>query len=167
MNLFVLDSNPTVAPSYLYKVHVSKMPLETTQLLCDATRVLTGDAPYKAYNVNNPLVKWILADYRNYGWLWFYGISLFAEFQSRRGKMHKSFEAFSKLPKPPLNVDDVYDYSSYAIPFTLPPLVMPDEFQRPCGNIYDVVACYRDFYKNGKSHLANFENLTPPTWYEK
>lgn len=157
MNMFVLHADPLKSVEGMYKTHVTKMPLEATQLLSTAVGILGGHAPYKPYNPHSDLMKWIVAHVDNYSWLWHHAFALFNEFHERRGKHHGSLPAFDKLPVP-TNVSTT--------PYSLPPLYMEPNYRRDCKSMNDVVNCYRTMYKYQKKHLADFETA-PPSWYNK
>jgi hypothetical protein len=156
MNMFVLDTDPIKAVEGMYKAHITKMPLESTQLLSTAVRLLGGKAPYKPYNPGSRLVKWIIEHPDNYAWLWNHALGLFIEFHERRGKHHGALKAFQTLPDPVNNT---------IIPYSLPPLYMDEEFRKPCKTLDDVVECYRKMYKFQKSNLINFEEKEAPEWF--
>ena len=144
MNVFFLDSDPTLASVYHGDKHVVKMILETAQMLSTAHRVLDGDeradiySMYQATHVNHPSCKWVRADVNNYEWTHGLFVCLCDEFRFRRGKSHRTDRLVGWLAEPPWNVPDAGGLSH---PASDPPQCMPEEFKRD-----DTVEAYRDYY---------------------
>lgn len=92
MNIFVLDENPRIAASLHCDVHVVKMILETTQILC-TVRHLTGDPVpdgYKPTHANHPCTKWARESSGNYLWLCGLLYWLHDEYECRYKRVHAS-----------------------------------------------------------------------------
>lgn len=140
MNIFVLDQNPSNIPQYYCKLHVSKMLLETAQLLCGVHE--PGTAPYKRTHYNHPCAKWARRTLSNYMWLVDLGLALMREFKIRSGKDHKSGTAIM--------------WCAENVPHSVPqgpltPFVqcVPDEHKQD-----DPIMAYRAYYA---SKLQDFE----------
>lgn len=153
MNIFVLDNDHQKSVEYLVKKHVTKMPLETTQILCSAFE--KGVAPYKKTHFNHPSCIWSRESKQNYEWLLSYGNSIFNEFEYRRGKPHKSKavlewckENYYKLKLPDIGLT----------PFAQ---VIQEQYKGK-----DAVLAYRKYYMNEKRHLADWEQRNVPNWYK-
>ena len=64
MNIFYLDKDPVRAAEYHCDKHVVKMILESSQMLCTAHRLLSGEdycndkGLYKLAYKNHPSTKW-------------------------------------------------------------------------------------------------------------
>lgn len=170
----MLDYNPVKAARYHNDKHVVKMILETAQLLSTAHRVLDGEVEitkrngrkythyhldgdmdniYKATHINHPSAIWVRESKENYRWLQHLFVSLLAEFEIRRNKSHKCEFLEPYLVKFPKNIPD--------IPMTPIRQAMPDEFKHQDG-----VIAYRNYYINGKNHLAQWTKREVPSWYK-
>lgn len=86
MNIFYLDSNPTLCAKYHNDKHVVKMILETAQLLCGVHWVTGKEAPYKLSHKNHPCSIWVRSSLENYLWLCELGLELCDEYTYRYGK---------------------------------------------------------------------------------
>ena len=69
MNIFVLHPMPDVAARMQCDKHVSKMTLETAQMLCTVINELGGTSPYKSAHVNHPCSVWARQTMGNFMWL--------------------------------------------------------------------------------------------------
>jgi len=91
MNIFVLDSDLNKAAQYHNDIHLNKMLLEMTQMLCTAAHILNSEIeiPYKPTHKNHPCTKWLTQSFENY----LYGIdfakALIVERQHRKFKQSK------------------------------------------------------------------------------
>ena len=92
MNIFVLHRDPHKAAEYMCDKHISKMIIESAQLLC--TIFDEGVAPYKRTHYNHPCAKWVRESLGNYIWLFTHSWALNTEYKKRYKKdvSHKSFE---------------------------------------------------------------------------
>jgi hypothetical protein len=174
MNIFVLDINPRIAAIYHNDAHLTKMILETAQLLSTAHRVLDGtkiqekhprtnrlvtryklenDSFYQATHINHPCAIWTRSSAQNYIWLNKLFISLGEEFRYRRNKDHKTYidlkDLLSALPK---NIPHIG-----LTPFAQ---AMPDKYKDA-----DAVKAYRNYYIHEKNHLAKWSLRSKPDWY--
>lgn len=178
MNIFAVDSNPLDAARMLCDQHVSKMILESMQMLSDTHRVLRGKKAtvytvsgrkrtvyqlhddtenflYKTCNPNHGCTRWVRESSANYWWLVDHVQEMHYEFQYRFGKDHKSFSLFP--------------YFSQNIPANLPAcrltkffLAMPEHHYRD-----NPVDSYRKFYYEDKvrSGMARWNKGRPaPDW---
>jgi Pyrimidine dimer DNA glycosylase len=179
MNIFFLDYDPRLAAEYMVDRHVVKMILESAQLLSTAHRVIDGDqyegtsksgrkakrwrlydgreeVMYSATHINHPSAIWCRKSVDNYGWLVDHMYALMEEYTYRYGKIHKirSSGLAYQLASPPLNLKD--------LDFTIPPSAMAPEFILSD----DPVENYRNYYKNGKSHLHKYTKREIPSWMD-
>lgn len=157
MNIFALDSSPSIAAKYHCDKHVPKMILETAQLLSTAHHV-TGSpiAPqvYKKTHANHPCSIWVRQSSDNYLWALELMATLSNEYTIRFGKLHKSFlDKFVILG----NIPDLPDIG--LTPFAQ---AMPEKYKNA-----DPILAYRDYYKFEKSRFAKWErgNATTPFWW--
>ncbi len=100
MNIFVVDTDPTLSAQQLPDRHVTKMILESAQMLSivfsnhywgigqvmkvDGTPFKTEKGAFK----NHPCTQWVAEYIENCAWLIQHGQSLCSEFRARYGKPH-------------------------------------------------------------------------------
>jgi len=163
MNIFFIDWDPRLAAVAMVDRHITKMMVETAQLLSTAHRVLDGDERlllhdgrvsilYRATHRNHPCSIWTRTSVENYLWLVEHQFALLDEYTHRYGKKHKTGELMYTLQSPPHGLRD-WD-------FTEPPCAMPSEFIVSD----DPVQNYRQYYRVGKASLHSWKNRTPPEW---
>lgn len=153
MNIFFLDRDVKRCASYHMKKHLTKMPLETCQLLCSAHWMTGSEAPYKLTHKNHPCAIWTRQSIEHYNWLCQLGLALCDEFEFRRGKVHACRVPLEWLQKNLPNIPDAG--------FQDPPKAMPEDCWQD-----DVVESYRVYYMRYKSHLAEWENRPTPDWWD-
>jgi hypothetical protein len=153
MNIFILDSDPTIAASYMCDRHVVKMILETAQILCTVSGLRNIPGPYGMTHVHHPVVKWTNQTLSNWEWLCKHGIALCKEYTRRYHKRHKSQNVIEWViecgARPPIG--------------NLTPFVqaMPDKYKNT-----DAVIAYRDYYLGEKKEFATWHApAQPPTWW--
>jgi hypothetical protein len=164
MNIFYLHKSPEICAKYHADKHVVKMILEYAQLLSTAHRLVDQELftegaiksewdgiLYKSTHVNHPSSLWTRGGLSNYQWLYELWLELLEEYTYRYGKVHKSSRLEVVLAQPPILIED--------LPFTAPPLVMPDAYHGGCA-----VTAYREYYKNEKASLLNWKNRATPGW---
>jgi len=150
MNIFVLDSDPTIAAKYQCDKHIVKMCLETAQLLCS----VFSSAPYKRTHYNHPCSVWTRESLGNYQWLISHGESLCKEYTNRYGKVHKSQSVIEWCSS---HKDELIFKNNR---LTQHPLCMPDECKTE-----SVVESYRSYYIRYKKDFAVWKNVEIPYWY--
>ena len=136
--------------------HVTKMILESAQLLCTAVNVLAGEqvSPYKTTHVNHPCAKWVRESNSNAIYLYRLMSQLNQEYHFRYGKQHLSYLKLEEAK--------IFNLILEYIPegeFTLPPKAMPDEYKTDT-----VVESYRNYYREGKAHLHTWTKRGAPAW---
>ncbi|MDI9358833.1 MAG: pyrimidine dimer DNA glycosylase/endonuclease V [Phycisphaerales bacterium] len=157
MNIFYLDENIELCAQYHNDKHVVKMTLEYAQLMSTAHNILDGENSnlYKTTHIHHPCSIWVRYAKQNYEYLYKLWIAVLNEYTYRYSKVHKSSRLIPFLQYPPKNIRD--------IAFTQPPIAM--------SNIYkienDALASYRNYYLNGKSHLAQWKNREVPEFYKQ
>lgn len=175
MNIFYLSEDPVQCATWMVDRHVVKMILESAQLLSTAHRVLDGhlengktktgrkvkryvlrderdSVVYKATHINHPSAIWTREAVSNYNWLADHMFALMKEYNYRYGKVHKCNELGLTLQSPPYNLKD-YDMTK-----------MPSAMATQYIISDDPITNYRNYYKNGKSHLHTWTNRNPPEW---
>lgn len=97
MNIFYTDPDPVLCALALDDSRVIKMTLESAQLLCTATRLHGGKAPYKPTHINHPCSLWVRASAANFLWLQTHARALAAEYTFRFSKQHASLKVIEAL----------------------------------------------------------------------
>ena len=129
-------------------VHVIKMILETTQLLCSAWHMTDPEhcvykPCYKLTHKNHPCAIWTRESIQNYKWLCELGIELCKEYTHRYGKIHKCqayiYDLSLNIPKLP-NIE-----------LTAFRQAMPDMYKDK-----NAVEAYRQYYFFDKLHLHSW-----------
>lgn len=152
MNIFILDSDKQLSVIYHPDKHIVKMPLEATQLLCNALHEtgLSLSWIYKNTHTKHPCSIWARESISNWRWLREYVLMMGAEYTYRYGKSHKSVELAKVLPEP--NIQDL----------GLTPFVkaVPIEFKS-----LPVVDAYRQYFIRDKQHLKQYTKRNIPNWW--
>ena len=144
MNIFVLDSNPEVAARMLKWGHVSKMILESAQML---SNVLPPEiAPYKCTHYNHPCSKWVRESYGNFQWLVKHANVLCSIYTNRQHRTHKSQNVIAYINKVVSSNPGMYFKKYEQTPFAT---AMPQEYIAEG----DPVASYRKYYVVEKAHI--------------
>jgi len=183
MNIFALDENPKNAAMMHCDKHVSKMVVESAQMLSTAHRVIDGveesrpsksgkrmvkywkhtnddleESLYKACHVNHPSSKWTRDSVCNY--LWHYELFkyLSEEYQFRYGRTHLTWQKLGDvLASPPVNMSKIE-----MTPFELAMGSNPE-----CMNHDDPVGSYRAFYmtKQDRFNMV-WSKRDVPYWFK-
>lgn len=160
MNIFILDSDPVIAAAYHADIHLSKMILESAQMLSTAAFLLVPDqyelyknTLYKPTHLNHPCSIWVRESFNNVIWL----RDLCWELQRQRNKTrHKSLEVIS-LASALLFTNGTDEFKSRKL--TTFALAVPLQFYSPSNPI----GSYRAYYKSKKSTMPmNYKNRTIP-----
>jgi hypothetical protein len=163
MNIFVLDMNPRLAAQYHNNRHVSKMILETAQILSTAHYFLDGARTaekrvpglLKPTHINHPCVAWARTSSGSYDWLHSLWTGLIEEFGLRfaRGHVYGETGIVDALRTRPLNIT-MCERQPFA-------QAMPLQYRRA-----DPVRAYRLYYFYEKAHIAQWTgpNGTPLWW---
>jgi hypothetical protein len=153
MNIFVLDTDIECCARYHCDAHVSKMILESVQILCTMLNKKGFSAPYRSTHTNHPCVLWAGQSYDNFRWLARLARALNAEYRYRYAKLrdHASIAVLDRL-------DDFRFESTGMTTFAQ---AMPDKYKVP-GN---AVAAYRSFYLGEKHAFARWTRRPQPNWW--
>lgn len=152
MNIFVVELDPFKAATCLIDKHVTKMTLESSQMLATAIHLCGGNATYKPTHVNHPCNKWVRTSRNNYMWLFEHVKALAWEYEQRYGKVHKCSNYFHEFKE-----GAKYIPCGGMTPFAQ---AIPDEFKNP----NDVVKAYRNFYIHDKKDFATWKRNKPEWW---
>ena len=161
MNIFYLDDDPQLAAQYHCDKHVSKMIVESAQLLSTAHHVLDGSQLakscfYKSTHANHPSAVWVRESIHNYRWLLTMAAELCRVYTARYSRIHKT-EAVIDM----LHAHQPKCAAFRAGYFCPPPQCMPDKFKQ-----VDTVEAYRDYYYHDKPFAVwHRPNSVTPDWY--
>ena len=154
MNIFVVDQDPVISARSLLDKHVTKMPLESAQLLCSAFP--ENSAPYKRTHVNHPCAIWVRTTRDNFEWLVLHGLELCEEYTRRYGKTHASRRVIEWARD---NVHRLVFTEKGLTPFVQ---AMPEIYRSRCA-----VEAYRAYYRGAKKDFAKWKSpAIPPYWWE-
>lgn len=170
MNIFILDMVHQKNVECYVKKHMTKMPLETVQLLSSAILIAAeekqaaipdylSDCLYKKTHINHPCSIWTRKTKQNFLFLVELGEALFKEFEYRRNKKHASQFRMNIIAHWAKEHDcgNLFEDSK----LSKPALAMPEQFQEK-----SVVNSYRNYYMGAKRHLADWENRPKPEWWK-
>lgn len=167
MNIFVLHHNPKEAAQMHCDKHLTKMIVETTQLLCFAhhmhnpNRKWIEQASLYAFNKshgNHPCTKWVSKDRRNYCWTHRLLEELLIEYDYRYagGKYEGPRRLVPILRKPPTGSYTKEDPDKFVLAMNARP---------ECKGDY-ADESYRRFYIVGKREFAQWnKKRKAPKWY--
>ena len=153
MNIFVLDQTIKTCAQYHCDQHVSKMILESVQILCTALNKKGITTPYRSTHVKHPCVLWAEQSFENFCWLKTLVEELNREYRWRyeKDQDHASMAVLAAI--------DIHRFEALGLtPFAQ---AMPDQYKNPD----DPVAAYRAFYCNEKSSFATWKKREVPPWW--
>ena len=152
MNIFVLSSTPQASAQMHCDKHVSKMILESAQMLCTALWSNGESAPYKAVHAKHTCTVWAAESLENWQWLRELATYLNEEFCWRydRTTNHKSMDVINSLSSPPIESKGLQQH----------PQCMPDQYKST-----NPVTAYRNYYI-GEKHFAQWTRREIPEWYK-
>lgn len=155
MNIFILDRNPIKAVEYLGDVHVSKMVLETAQILCTGYAYSISRPPYKITHFNHPCCVWARETKGNYVWLLRYGLAIYSEFKFRFRKSHASSKVIDWCAEHLFSVS-LASNSHNKTEFVQ---AMPEQYRSS-----NPIEAYRHYYATEKKDLLNYTRRNAPKW---
>lgn len=163
MNIFVLDANPLEAARFHNDRHVSKMILESAQILSTVHVKLDGiGLAYKRVgkdllrptHMNHPCVAWARAGSANYLWLQALMAALTEQYSARWGATHAYAGLAATLATLPRQLPLTASHTRW-------PQCMPMRYQGA-----DPVLAYRRYYVAEKQHLATWSPpASVPEWW--
>jgi hypothetical protein len=155
MNIFVLDRNIERCAQYHCDRHVSKMILESVQILCTALNRKGFITPYRSTHAGHPCVLWVDESHDNFLWLARLARALNAEYRYRYGK-DRDHASIAVL-------DRIGDVHYEAVGLTEFAQAMPDQYKVPG----DAVAAYRAYYLGEKLAFAKWTRRSKPDWWHR
>ena len=160
MNIFILDLNVDKCAQMHCDRHLSKMILETAQMLCTSLSLVgVNHNAYLSTHSNHPCTRWA-TDLRNWVYLRSLGRALGKEYTYRYGKEHKSIGVINGLPIPEMTVARPKVFA----------LAMPIEYHmyKMVGDCLelDYVKSYRNFYKSKQDRFKMvWSKRDVPSWF--
>lgn len=154
MNIFILDHDIKRCARYHCDQHVSKMILESVQMLCTALNKKGFSTPYRSTHTQHPCVLWVEQSFDNFCWLQQLAIELNKEFRWRYHKPadHASIAVLEALQDYRYDSHGLLDFAQ----------AMPDQYKVEG----DAVAAYRQFYLGEKARFARWTRRRPPPWFK-
>jgi len=153
MNIFVLDRNLEKCARAHCDRHVSKMILESVQILCTALHLRGLQAPYRATHRQHPCVLWAGASWDNFLWLSELARALNREYRYRYGRErdHASIAVLDQISGARFESRGLTEFAQ----------AMPDQYKVPG----DPVSAYRAYYRGEKRGFATWTRRRPPGWW--
>lgn len=158
MNIFYLDNDVDICAQYHCDRHVTKMIVETAQLLSTAHAMLgthTEDM-YRPTHKNHPCGVWVRSSQGNYEWTIDLLKALIREYDyryecsdgSKYTRIRDMLPLFESTPLPVNHTE-----------FTEPAQAMPEKFFSSSS-----LHAYRHYYTIGKAHLHSWRKRKEPEW---
>ncbi len=164
MNIFHLDHDPKLSAQSLCDKHISKMLIETAQMLCTTARTLHNlHHPdfYRSTHRNHPMTLWVGAHLSNFRYTMEIGRQIALEYTYRYKKIHKAqriIDLFFSMMHNNIFPDMPFDKDS----ISTPPQCMPEIY-------FDThhITAYRKYYQGDKQRFAQWNNGRPaPDWWQ-
>jgi len=167
MNIFVLDTDPTVAAHMHCDKHVPKMVVEAAQMMASALRrhgatdeqmpLTKAGKPYKGGYAHHPCTVWAGDSRANFWWLATHAQALYCAYQLRFGKKHACADPIDQMQA---LTDSIPEYTgTNHTGLTSFAQAMPDEYRDD-----DAVKAYRAYYHS--KQFAKWGKGTPaPDWW--
>jgi hypothetical protein len=183
MNIFALSPVPEIAARWHCDKHVSKMIVESGQMLSTAHRILDGvmdrrlsktgktrvrywelederseSTLYKAVHTGHPCTVWTMTSHLNYKWHYQLFTELCKEYTFRYGKKHLTEKVLHDILKdPPKNIK-----MSHMTPFALAMGAAPE-----CIDHCDPIGSYQNFYQTKQSRFSmKWSKREIPHWFK-
>lgn len=155
MNIFVLDLDFENCARFHCDAHVSKMILESVQIICTALNDQGVITPYKSTHQKHPCVLWAGETPANRLWLAQLARALNHEYRYRyrRDRDHASLQVLDKIDGRYFSGGELTEFAQ----------AMPDKYKKPG----DAVNAYRQFYLGEKAGFARWTRRNPPHWWSR
>ena len=169
MNIFILSLIQKKIAEFMMDKHISKILLESVQMLCTAKRIVdpedaeTMSELYRIAHKNHPVTIWCRKSRENFVWVLDLIDELHAEWRFRYGhpdtKFHKSYLVAIQL-RERIPAEDMFE----EVGLTQFALAMPDEYK--CD---DPIEAYRNYYMSPeKQKIASWnKKRAKPDWYRE
>lgn len=165
MNIFVLDMNARKAAQSIDCVRLSKMCVETAQMMASALRrhgatdqqmpLTKKGTPYKGGYAHHPCTVWAGDSRDNFAWLAQHGDELCREYNKRFGKTHACHIPILHMSGILIDLIPSGSLTSFA-------QAMPDEYKDD-----DPVVAYRAYYQSKVDSPGgvHYRHTSPPDWW--
>ena len=152
MNIFVLDRNVKKCAQYHCDQHVTKMILESAQIMCTALNTMGFKTPYKSTHGKHPCVLWVEESYSNFIWLTQLAIELNTEYKYRYEKVddHKSIHVIREIENSKFSDKGLTEFAQ----------AVPEKYKYRGS----AVRAYRSFYRGEKVNFARWTKRPIPRW---
>ena len=153
MNLFIFDKDTHENAKFHPDKYIVKMPTEACQVISTVLRGQgdSSDFLFKSTHARHPVTLWAAEKEENLVYVAQYCRALLAEYDYRFGKKDK-FVRSRLISNYVLGKFQGGSTSDFA-------LAMPEIYKNK-----DAVLAYREYFKNEKKHLFNWENREIPEW---
>ncbi len=153
MNIFILDNDIQQCARYHCDLHVSKMILESVQILCTALNEQGFRTPYKSTHRKHPCVRWVMDSHDNFLWLAALADALNKEYRYRyeKDRDHASIIVLRDIAGLEYEARGLTEFAQ----------AMPDQYKVPG----DAVSAYRAFYLGEKHRFARWTRRPAPDWW--
>lgn len=161
MNIFAVDKDPVIAAQMLCDRHVSKMILESAQMLSAVAERYGHPALYKVGFKNHPCTLWAGNRRANWEWLIKHSLAMEEEKIRRTGKGHTSAEVIRWY------LNNNYGPPVDNLPLEPFAMAMPDaykDFESPVKAYRNYYLGDKQFFKDGKR--PTWKNASPPDWWQ-
>lgn len=154
MNIFVLDLDIARCAQYHCDQHVTKMILESVQMLCTVLNKKGFETPYRSTHIKHPCVLWAEQSFDNFLWLRELALALNTEYRYRfeKNTSHKSIAVLDAIAGYEFERNGLTDFAQ----------AMPDQYKVPG----DAVLAYRRFYAGEKMGFARWSKRSVPQWLQ-
>jgi len=155
MNIFVLDHDITRCARFHCDRHVTKMILESVQMLCTALNEKGFTTPYRSTHARHPCVLWAGESYDNFEWLSNLAVALNDEYRFRyqRDRDHASIAVLREISNCRFPSAGLTEFAQ----------AMPEQYKVK----NDAVEAYRAFYLAEKSAFAQWTRRPEPSWWAR
>jgi len=155
MNIFVLDHDITRCAQFHCDQHVTKMILESVQMLCTALNEKGFHTPYRSTHPRHPCVLWVGESYDNFQWLSKLALALNEEYRFRyqRDRDHASIAVLGEIRGFRFRSAGLTEFAQ----------AMPEQYKVP----NNAVEAYRAFYRAEKSRFAQWTRRPRPPWWAR
>src|ERR1044072_3155274 len=170
MNIFIVDESPIQAARDLCNKHVTKMIIESAQILCTVYRIRWSerwnvpDKPelfptlYRSTHIHHPAVKWTAGSVHNTDWLWHHVVTLEEEYRHRFNRVHKTALVIPEIHNRKWSIWIADGDWTRHTPFAQ---CMPERYRSN-----DPISSYRAYYIGEKSKFARWSpRTTAPVWW--
>jgi len=162
MNIFALSDNPEEAAEMMCDKHLSKMVVESAQMMASALRfhgatdkdmpLTLNGTPYKGGYPHHPCTRWTQENQSNFLWLARHAVALADQFKSRYGRPHACLLPINQM----YWMCDDYLPEGDRTPFAQ---AMPEEYK-----MSNAILAYRQYYHTKTFAKWEMGRVSPNWW---